>query len=77
MAHDYVHGSQIRQGIIMICTPDLYYQEFKFQDGELRKWKHKFLKRLDQYYELKQDYKEAVNLNTDALLKEFEKDGKA
>jgi len=77
MAHDYVHGSQIRQGIIMICTPDLYYQEFKFQDGELRKWKHKFLKRLDQYYELKQDYKEAVNLDTDALLKEFEKDGKA
>ena len=24
MAHDHVHGSQIRQGIIMMCTPDLY-----------------------------------------------------
>ena len=22
MAHDYVYGSQIRQGIIMVCTPD-------------------------------------------------------
>jgi len=29
MAHDQTHGSNIEQGIIMICTPDLYYQEFK------------------------------------------------
>ena len=28
MAHDYVHGSNIEQGIIMICTPDLFFQEF-------------------------------------------------
>ena len=60
MAHDYVHGSQIRQGVIMMCTPDLYYQEFKIQDHELRQWKHKFLKRLDMYHELKFDEKEAI-----------------
>jgi len=52
MAHDYVYGSQIQQGIIMVCTPDLYFQEFKFKDHELRQWKHKFLKRLDTYHEL-------------------------
>jgi hypothetical protein len=52
MAHDYVYNSQIQQGIIMVCTPDLYFQEFKFQDHELRQWKHKFLKRLDIYHEL-------------------------
>ena len=52
MAHDYVYNSQIQQGIIMVCTPDLYYQEFKFKDHELRQWKHKFLKRLDIYHEL-------------------------
>ena len=52
MAHDYVYGSQIQQGIIMVCTPDLYFQEFKFKDHELRQWKHKFLKRLDMYHEL-------------------------
>jgi hypothetical protein len=51
MAHDYVYNSQIQQGIIMVCTPDLYFQEFKFQDHELRQWKHKFLKRLDMYHE--------------------------
>jgi|TARA_R110002020_G_scaffold1036_2_gene5268 ATP-dependent exoDNAse (exonuclease V) beta subunit len=49
MAHDYVHRSEIRQGVIMICTPDLYYQEFKIQDGDLRDWKHKWLHRLDMY----------------------------
>ena len=28
MAHDYVHDSKIQKGVIMVCTPDLYYQEF-------------------------------------------------
>jgi hypothetical protein len=58
MAHDYVYGSTIRQGVIMVCTPDLYYQEFRIQDAELRQWKHKFLKRLDMFNELKFDEKE-------------------
>ena len=57
MAHDYVYKSKIQQAIIMICTPDLYYQEFKIQDSELREWKHKFLKRLDMYNELQFDEK--------------------
>ena len=74
MAHDYVHQSNIQQGIIMVCTPDLYYQEFKFSGLILRDWKHKFLKRLDQYYELIRDYKEETHINTAELLKEFEKD---
>ena len=72
MAHDYVYKSNIQQGIIMVCTPDLYYQEFKFSGPELRSWKHKFLKRLDQYYELKNDYKEEQHIDTNELLKEFE-----
>jgi len=58
MAHDYVYGSKIKQGVIMVCTPDLYYQEFKTEGLELRRWKHKFLKRLDMYNELMHDEKE-------------------
>jgi len=58
MAHDYVYGSKIRQGVIMVCTPDLYYQEFKTEGLALRQWKHKFLKRLDMYNELIHDEKE-------------------
>tara|TARA_B100001769_G_scaffold223250_1_gene183870 strand:- start:87 stop:809 length:723 start_codon:yes stop_codon:yes gene_type:complete len=62
MAHDYVYESQIRQGVIMVCTPDLYYQEFRITDHELRTWKHRFLKRLDMYHDLKFDEKEQANI---------------
>ena len=68
MAHDYIHGSSIEQGIIMVCTPDLYLQEFRFQGVELRQWKHKFLKRLDEYYEIMKEPK----IDTRELLAEFE-----
>ena len=61
MAHDYVHKSTIQKGVIMVCTPDLYYQEFVIEGAELRQYKHKFLKRLDMYHDLKFDEKEAYN----------------
>ena len=50
MAHDYVHGSNIQQGVIMVCTPDLYYQEFKCEGEKMRHYRHEFLKRLSQYH---------------------------
>ena len=75
MAHDAYYGSTIRQGVIMICTPDLYYQEFKVSDSQLRKWKHEFLKRLDRYNELIHDEKEQAKVDVTELLEEFEKDG--
>ena len=53
MAHDHVYGSKIRQAVIMICTPDLYYHEFKIQDEELRHWKHRFLVRLNMFYKMR------------------------
>ena len=62
MAHDYVYGSSIQQGVIMVCTPDLYYQEFKVEGPELRRWKHAFLKRLDMYHDLINDEKEKANV---------------
>ena len=74
MAHDHVYKSKIRQGIIMVCTPDCYYQEFMIQDADLRRWKHKFLKRLDSYYDLINDEKENVPIDTKNLREEFEKE---
>ena len=52
MAHDYIHGSNIEQGIIMVCTPDLYYQEFRFEGDKMREYRHKFLERFSQYCDL-------------------------
>ena len=63
MAHDHIYGSNIRQGVILVCTPDLYLQEFRFQDHEMRKFRHAFLKRLDQYYEMQRDEKEQAKVN--------------
>jgi len=70
MAHDEVYRSRIRQGVIMVCTPDLYYQEFKIQDADLKRWKHKWLARLDAYHELIRDEKEQANISPE----EFEND---
>jgi genome maintenance exonuclease 1 len=69
MAHDHIYGSSIEQGIIMVCTPDLYYQEFKFSGTDLRSKKHKFLKRLDKYHGIMKESK----INNKELLNEFEK----
>jgi hypothetical protein len=66
MAHDYVHESSIEQGVIMVCTPDLYYQEFVVSGAELRRYKHMFLKRLDSYHDLKFDEKERANVQIKA-----------
>ena len=68
MAHDYLHGSKIEQGIIMVCTPDLYLQEFRFQGVELRDWKYKFLKRLSEYYEMIKE----PSIDEKELLAQFE-----
>ena len=70
MAHDHIYGSNIRQGVILVCTPDLYLQEFRFQDHEMREWKHKWLKRLDEYYEIMRE----PQIDNAQLLKEFEQD---
>jgi genome maintenance exonuclease 1 len=50
MAHNTVHGTDIQKGVIMMVTPDNYYQEFIIEGEELKKYMHEFLKRTDQYY---------------------------
>ena len=66
MAHDYVYGSQIKKGVIMVCTPDLYYQEFTVEGADLRRYKHNFLKRLDMYHDLKFSEKEQAKVEMKA-----------
>ena len=50
MAHDQMHGSNIEQGIIMVCTPDLLFQEFRFEGDKMREYRYEFLRRLSQFY---------------------------
>ena len=54
MAHDYMHKTQIDKAVIMMCTPDNYYQEFVIEGEEYRQYKYKWLGRVSKYYEQKQ-----------------------
>ena len=50
MAHDAVYDTNIEKGVILMCSKDLYYQEFVIEGEEYRTAKHDFLRRLDQFY---------------------------
>ena len=50
MAHDAVYDTTIEKGVILMCSKDLYYQEFVIEGQEYRNAKHGFLRRLDKFY---------------------------
>ena len=49
LAHDYLYDTRIKQAIIMVCKPDLYYQELKVEGVDLRQQKYNFMDRLENY----------------------------
>jgi len=53
MAHNYVHRTEITQGVILMCTPDNYFQKFQVKGKEFVKYQHQFLERVNKYYEQK------------------------
>ena len=50
MAHDQIYGTRIEQGVILMCTPDNFFQRFLVNGSEFREWKWEWLKKIDQYY---------------------------
>ena len=53
MAHNQVYNTEITQGVILMCTPDNYFQKFQIKGKEFIKYQHKFLEKVDKYYNLK------------------------
>jgi len=49
-AHDQVYGTSIEQGVILMCTPDNYFQRFIVNGSEFKEWKWKWLQKIDEYY---------------------------
>ena len=49
-AHDEVHGTKIRKGVIFMCTKDNVYQEFIIEGNEFDKYSDMWFKRVEQYY---------------------------
>ena len=50
LAHNTVHNSKINQGIILLCTVDNLFQDFKIEGDQLINYQNKFLERVEQYY---------------------------
>ena len=50
-AHDQVYGTEIEQGVILMCTPDNFFQRFLVNGSEFREWKWKWLQKVSDYYE--------------------------
>jgi len=51
MAHNFIYRTKIDKGVIMMCSKDNFYQEFVVEGLEFQKYKHNFLRRVDEYYE--------------------------
>jgi genome maintenance exonuclease 1 len=49
-AHNEVHGTKIRKGVIFMCTADVVYQEFIIEGTEFDKYSDMWFKRVEQYY---------------------------
>jgi genome maintenance exonuclease 1 len=49
-AHNEVHGTKIRKGVIFMCTADVIYQEFIIEGAEFDKYSDMWFRRVEQYY---------------------------
>ena len=52
-AHDQVYGTSIEQGVILMCTPDNFFQRFIVNGSEFREYKWRWLQKIDDYYNSK------------------------
>ena len=50
MAHNTIYGTNIQQGVILMCSKDGFIQKFEVSDKEFQGYMHTFLKKVDYYY---------------------------
>ena len=49
-AHDKVHGTKIKQGVILMCCKDGTFQSWEVTGNELAKFKDEWWRRVETYY---------------------------
>ena len=52
LAHDVVHGTKMKAGIILLCTKDILFQEFKIEGAELEMYQNLFMGRVKKFYKM-------------------------
>ena len=50
MAHNKVYGTDIDQGVILVCTKDLMFQRFVIDSERLKNYQEIFLRKVEEYY---------------------------
>jgi genome maintenance exonuclease 1 len=49
-SHDCIYDTNIEQIVVLMCTPDLFFQRFIINGQRFRNYKSEWLKRVDKYY---------------------------
>lgn len=52
LAHNEVHGTNIRKGVILMCSKNYEYQEFILEPKDFQYWTDRWCDRVSEYYRL-------------------------
>ena len=61
IAHNQIYQTNIQFGIILMCSKDLYYQEFRVEGEEFKHYANEWWKKVDQYYKQKKEIVDTVD----------------
>lgn len=50
MAHNEVYSTDIKRGIVFMCSRDLQYQQFEVKPEDFNYWQDQWLKKVEEYY---------------------------
>ena len=52
LAHNEVYGTDIRKGVIFMCSRDFQNQQFTLEPKDFNKWQDAWLNKVEEYYKL-------------------------
>ena len=52
LAHNEVYGTDIRKGVIFMCSRAFEYQQFTLEPKDFNKWQDAWLNKVEEYYKL-------------------------
>ena len=50
LAHNEVYGTDIRKGVVFMCSRDFQYQEFRLEPKDFNKYQDLWLNKVEEYY---------------------------
>lgn len=50
MAHNEVYGTDIKKGVVFMCSRACEYQQFELKPSEFNYWQDQWLKKVEEYY---------------------------